>query len=274
MQIEGKTAFITGGGGGIGGGIAEALVEKGARVVLADIEFDFAIEQAEKLGKSAMPLALDVTDLESWNAAREAALDRFGQIDILCNNAGISTPRMPLDQFPPKEFARVMSINVTGVFNGIVTFAPDMRRRGTGHIVNTSSVNGLNPFGTFAAYSASKFAVLGLSDALRQELEPHGVGVSTLFPGLTRSRMSLDPKAGADIGQIPRHVLEANMMQPIWLGRAVVRAVESNSPYIVTHPEYKPHMEARFRAILDAFGEPAQPGYKTGATATMAKKEI
>jgi hypothetical protein len=128
-------------------------------------------------------------------------------------------------------------------------------------------MNGLNPFGTFAAYSASKFAVLGMSDALRQELAPHGVGVSTLFPGLTRSRMSLDPKAGADVGAIPREVLEANMMQPVWLGRAVARAIENNAPYLITHPDYKPNTEARFREILSAFGEPAQPGYKTGATA-------
>jgi len=271
MQLEGKIAFITGGGGGIGGGIAEAFVEKGMHIVLADIEITFAREQAAKIGERALPLALDVTSLKSWAAARETALARFGRIDVLCNNAGIATPRMPLDQFPPDEFARVMAINVTGVYNGIVTFAGEMRERGNGHIVNTSSVNGLNPFGTFAAYSASKFAVLGMSDALRQELGPHGVGVSTLFPGLTRSRMSLDPSVGADIGKIPREVLEANMMQPIWLGRAVARAIENNDPYVITHPDYKPTTEARFRTIIDAFGEPAQPGYKTGGSATIAK---
>jgi NAD(P)-dependent dehydrogenase (short-subunit alcohol dehydrogenase family) len=269
MHLDGKIAFITGGGGGIGGGIAEALIEKGMNVVLADIDLAYAKEQAAKIGDRAMALMLDVTSLESWAAAREAALARFGQIDVLCNNAGIGTPRMPLDQFPPADFARVMAINVAGVYNGIVTFAKEMRERGSGHIVNTSSMNGLVPFGTFAAYSASKFAVLGLSDALRQEMEPHGVGVSTLFPGLTRSRMSLDPKVGAATGQIPREVLDAKMMQPIWLGRSVARAIENNEPYIVTHPDYKSTVEARCRAILDAFGEPAQPGYKTGSSATM-----
>jgi NAD(P)-dependent dehydrogenase (short-subunit alcohol dehydrogenase family) len=273
MQLEGRTAFITGGGGGIGGGMAEAFAEKGMKLVLADINLGYAKEEAARFGDAALALALDVTSLESWRAARAAATGRFGQVDVLCNNAGISTPRMPLDQFPPEDFARVMAINVTGVYNGIVTFAGEMRERGHGHIVNTSSMNGLNPFGTFAAYSASKFAVLGMSDALRQELAPHGVGVSTLFPGLTRSRMSLDPKAGADVGAIPREVLEANMMQPVWLGRAVARAIENNAPYIITHPDYKPNTEARFREILSAFGEPAQPGYKTGATATMKAKD-
>jgi NAD(P)-dependent dehydrogenase (short-subunit alcohol dehydrogenase family) len=271
MELAGKIAFISGGGGGIGLGMAEAFIEQGMSVVLADIDIAYTTEQAEKFGPRALAVALDVTSLESWAAARAAALARFGAVDVLCNNAGISTARMALDELPPEDFARVMAINVSGVYNGIVTFSAAMRARKSGHIVNTSSVNGLNPFGTFAAYSASKFAVLGLSDALRQELAPHGVGVSTLFPGLTRSRMSLDPKVGADTGQIPREVLEANMMQPIWLGRAVVKAIEANEAYIITHPAYKPTLEARFQAILDAFGEPAQPGYQTGATATMAR---
>jgi len=272
MQLEGKIAFISGGGGGIGGGMAQAFVERGMHVVLADIEIGYAREQAATLGERAMPLHLDVTRLDSWAAARNAALGRFGRVDILCNNAGISAARMPLHQFPPEEFARIMAINVTGVYHGIVTFAGDMRERGHGHIVNTSSVNGLIPFGTFAAYSASKFAVLGLSDALRQELAPHGVGVSTLFPGLTRSRMSLDDRVGANAGGLARAALEANMMQPVWLGRAVARAIEGNEPYIVTHPDYRSTAEVRFQAILDAFREPAQPGYRTGSTATMTPK--
>jgi NAD(P)-dependent dehydrogenase (short-subunit alcohol dehydrogenase family) len=268
MQLEGKVAFISGGGGGIGAGMAEAFIEKGMAVVVADIDLGFAREAAAKLGDQALPLYLDVTSLESWIAARDAACERFGQVDVLCNNAGISTRRTLLDEVEPAEFARVMAINVAGVHNGVVAFGPAMRARRSGHIVNTSSVNGLNPFGTFGAYSASKFAVLGLSDALRQEMEPFGVGVSTLFPGLTRSRMSLDTEVGADKGKIPREVLEANMMQPIWLGRAVARAIEQNEPYIITHPEYRAATEARFRAILDAHREPAQPGYRTGATAT------
>lgn len=271
MQLQDKVAFISGGGGGIGGGMAEAFVERGMFVVVADIELDYARDEAAKLGDRALALALDVTRLDSWDAAQEAALARFGRVDVLCNNAGVSTTRTALDRFAPEEFERVMAINVTGVFNGVRTFAGEMRERRSGHIVNTSSMNGLSPYGTLAAYSASKFAVFGLSDALREELAPHGVGVSTLFPGLTRSRMSLNRKSGADVGDLPRLVLEANMMEPIWLGRAVAAAIEANAPYIVTHPEYKPHTEARFGAILEAFGEPAQPGYSTGGSATKGR---
>lgn len=268
MKLDGKVAFITGGGGGIGGGIAQACAEKGMKLVLADIDLDHAQAQAEEFGENALALSLDVTSLESWQAAREAAIWRFGPIDVLCNNAGISQPREPLDQVPPETFARVMAINVTGVYNGIRTFAGDMRERRSGHIVNTSSMNGLMAFATFAAYSASKFAVTGMSEALRDELAPFGVGVSALFPGLTRSRMSQgDTKAG----HIPPEAL-ANMMEPIWLGRAVVKAIEENQFYIISHPGYLPIVEERFKKVLAAFGEPAQPGYKGGVSATQVAK--
>jgi NAD(P)-dependent dehydrogenase (short-subunit alcohol dehydrogenase family) len=270
IDLAGKTVFITGGGGGIGAGMAQAFAERGARIVLADIELEFARGEAAKLPAEAEVevIALDVRSLESWDLARRSVEDRFGVVDVLCNNAGISTGFKPLLDVTPEEFERVIAINVTGVYNGIKTFAPPMVARGSGHIVNTSSMNGLTPFGSFAAYSASKFAVLGLSDALRDELGVSGVGVSTLFPGLTRSRMAETDAAGAAKDPERLAAIQANMMDPVWLGRAVVRAVENNEPYIVTHPEYRDSLAARQERILAAFGDPAQPGYRTGAKAT------
>ena len=274
FDMTGKIVFITGGGGGIGAGIAQAFAERGAKIVLADIQTAFAEEEAAKLPPEAetQVVTLDVRSLESWNAARELVESRLGAVDILCNNAGISNGFKPLADVTPDEFERVMAINVTGVYNGIRTFMPSMVARGSGHIVNTSSVNGLTPFGSFAAYSASKFAVLGLSDALREELEPTGVGVSTLFPGLTRSRMAENDAGGASRQDTERlAAIRANMMDPVWLGRAVVHAVEHNEPYIVTHPEYRNGLVARQERILAAFGEPAQPGYRTGSSATKVE---
>ena len=270
MNLSGKNVFITGGGGGIGGGMAQAFAERGARIVLADINLAYAQEEAASLpaGTEVHVVELDVGSLESWRAAREAAESRFGPVDVLCNNAGISPGFKPLLDMKPAEFDRLMTINVTGVYNGIITFAPSMVERGVGHIVNTSSMNGLTPFGSFAAYSASKFAVLGLSDALREELAAAGVGVSTLFPGLTRSRMAESDAGSAASDPDRLAAIRANMMDPVWLGRAVVRAVEGNEPYIVTHPEYRPGLEERHERILAAFGDPAQPGYKTGRSAT------
>jgi len=258
MKLDGKVAFITGGGGGIGGGIAEAFAEKGMRLVLADINLADAQREAAKFGDNAIAVQLDVTSLDSWAAAKAVACKRFGQVDVLCNNAGISQPREPLDQIPPETFARVMAINVTGVYNGIVTFTDDMRKRGSGHIVNTSSMNGLIAFGTFGAYSASKFAVTAMSEALRDELAPFGVGVSILFPGLTRSKMSL---GDLESGDITAEIAAQGMMEPVWLGRAVAKAIENNQLYIISHPGYRAFLEQRYRNVLDAHGEPAQPGY-------------
>lgn len=256
-----KTVFITGGGGGIGGGMAEAFVEAGMQVVLADIDRDFAQAKADALGDAARAVQLDVASLDSWAAAYAA----IGDVDILCNNAGISTPFQSLLDTSPETFERVVAINLTGVYNGIRTFAPAMKARGSGHIVNTSSMNGLLPHGPFGAYCASKFAVLGLSDSLRQELEPFGVGVSVLFPGLTRSRMALAIREQAGMDDERFAAIEANMMDPLWMGRAVVRAVQGNNPYIITHPDHRETLEQRHDAILAAFGEAAQPGY--GGTA-------
>lgn len=270
-DLNRKTVLITGGGGGIGAGMAQAFAERGARIVLADVELGLAEEEAARLPAEAQAraLALDVRSPESWLAARDAIETHYGPLDVLCNNAGISTGFKPLVELSAEAFERVMAINVTGVFHGIKTFAPAMTARGSGHIVNTSSMNGLSPFGSFAAYSASKFAVLGLSDALRQELAPAGVGVSTLFPGLTRSRMAEADVVGVAATDPARaEMIRANMMDPVWLGRAVVRAVENDEPYIVTHPEYRDALAARHAEIIAAFGEPAQPGYRTGVTAT------
>lgn len=261
MELAGKVAFVTGGGGGIGAGIAGALVEKSVRVVLADIDLDRARTEADALGDLASAVHIDVTREESWAEARAQVEADVGPVDVLCNNAGIATPPLLLDEMPTDLFARLLAINVTGVFLGIKTFAPGMKARGSGHIVNTSSLNGLLAHGTFGAYSACKFAVTGMSDALRQELASFGVGVSTLYPGLTRSYMSLSEDSAAMMADVPEDVRQAQMMDPLWLGRAVARAIETNAEHIITHPSVKEEVERRQRVLLAAFGEPAQPGY-------------
>jgi NAD(P)-dependent dehydrogenase (short-subunit alcohol dehydrogenase family) len=265
MRLEDKVVFISGGGGGIGGGMAQAFAEQGAKLVLADINLNYVEEEAAKLpsGTDVQTALLDVTSLESWATTRQAVEERFGRVDVLCNNAGISFGFRPLVDVAPEDFERVIAVNVTGVYYGVLTFGRQMAERGSGHIVNTSSLNGLIPFVNFATYSASKFAVLGMSDSLRQELAPSGVGVSTLFPGLTRSRMSeavVEEMASGDPQRAAQ--IRANMMDPVWLGRAVVRAVENDEPYIITHPEHLAATKERFGQILAAFGDPAQPGYQ------------
>lgn len=262
MEVSGKVVLVTGGGGGIGAGIAEAFVERGARVAVTDVNLDYARTEAARIGGDVLALAQDVTSAESWAETRDQVEARLGPVDVLCNNAGISLPFQPMETVSLEAFDRVMAVNVRGVFLGCKTFMAAMKARGSGHIVNTSSVNGQLPHQTFAVYSASKFAVSALSEAIRDELAPCGVGVSILYPGLTRSRMSEGQVP--DMPEAARAALSAMMMEPVWLGRAVVRAVEANTLHIVTHPDHLPAVTSRFEALQAAFGEPAQPGYVAG----------
>ena len=259
MDVAGKVVVVTGGGGGIGSGIVEAFVEKGAKVALTDINLDYAKAEAARIGGETIALAHDVTSPESWAEVKAAVEAAFGPVDVLCNNAGVALSFKPMETVSDAEFDRVMAINVKGVFLGCKLFMAEMKARGSGHIVNTSSVNGLLPHGTFAVYSASKFAVTGLSEALALELAPHGVGVSILYPGFTRSRMSEGQVPGLSDEQMA--MLKSRMMEPIWLGRGVVKAVEENLLHIIPHPAHKPNLEARMDVLYAHYGEPAQPGY-------------
>lgn len=256
MELAEKTAFITGGGGGIGQGLAEAFAEKGMKLVLADIDLGRAAAEALRYGASTLAVRLDVASLEDWQLARDRAFDRFGQVDVLCNNAGVSIAWNALVDVPPEDFERAIRVNLFGVYNGIKTFGPGMIERKSGHIVNTSSFNGLISMGSMGPYSASKFGVTALSAALRQEMAPHGVGVSTAYPGATRSLMTSEI--------FERHgdlVRDQKLMEPVWLGRAVVRAIEQNQPHVISHPALKPAYDAWIDEIMGAFGEPAQPGF-------------
>lgn len=266
MDLEGKVALITGGGGGIGAGIAEAFAERDAKVAITDINLDYAEAEASRIGGGLIALRHDVTSLESWAEVKRAVEAQLGPVSVLCNNAGISLPFMPLEEVSPDRFDRVMAINVRAVYNGCATFLPDMKARGAGHIANTSSANGLLPHGTFATYCASKFAVAGLSEALRIELEPFGIGVSILYPGLTRSRMSEGQMTGLSSEALEG--LKARMMEPVWLGRAVARAVEDNRLHIITHPDMLGTLRKRLDGLYADFGDPAQPGYASRFVAT------
>lgn len=259
MDIANRIVLVTGGGGGIGAGIAEAFAEQGARVAVTDVSLAYAQAEAGRIGKGIVAFQHDVTCPDSWARVKADVEARLGAVDVLCNNAGVSLPFQPMEEVSIEEFDRVMAVNVRGVFLGCKAFMPEMKARGSGHIVNTSSVNGQLPHQTFAVYSASKFAVSALSEAIRDELAPHGVGVSILYPGLTRSRMSEGQVP--DLPEEAQKALSAMMMEPIWLGRAVVRAVEGNQLHIISHPDHLPTLKARVDSLYAAFGEPAQPGY-------------
>lgn len=190
MKLEsGDVAVITGGASGIGFGLAEEVVARGGRVVISDIRADAAESAASSLrrtGAEAVAVAADVADAESVRALAEAAIDAFGSVQLLCNNAGLVSPNAPMWEQTPQTWQRMIQVKVLGVVNGVRAFAPLFIRQGRGHILNTASSGGLAPLPGRSPYTATMHAVVGLTETLDLELKQAApaVGATVLCPGL------------------------------------------------------------------------------------------
>jgi 3alpha(or 20beta)-hydroxysteroid dehydrogenase len=182
-RLEGKVALITGAAGGIGAAAARRLAQEGARLVLSDADLEGARRLARELGdERADAIEHDVTSEERWQAVLAHALEAHGRLDVLVNNAGVFLAA-PLTETSVADFRRVLDVNATGVFLGMRTVAPAMVERGSGSIINISSVAGLTGAPMLTAYSASKWAVRGMSKVAARELAQFGVRVNSLHPG-------------------------------------------------------------------------------------------
>jgi NAD(P)-dependent dehydrogenase (short-subunit alcohol dehydrogenase family) len=262
-NFTGKTAFVTGGASGIGLGISKALLSEGMNVVIGDVnESHMADARTELADASVEFVRVDVTDRESVAAAADATVAAFGAVYVLCNNAGIAGGGAVADP-GFADWDRAMAVNLGGAVNVVKTFVPLIRLHGGGgHVVNTSSIAGITalPF-EGGAYTTAKFAVRGLSESLRLSLAPEGIGVSVLCPGLTRTRIldapeREDPDAKPMASEGNPDVLFNSMdgaMDPIEVGRAVVRGIRENLPYILSHGEFRDEVRSIFDEILDAF---------------------
>ena len=280
QRLAGRTAMITGGASGIGLGMARAFIAAGLRVAIADINED-ALRTAEAtLPGLRKAVPLDVARAADWERALDAVEAALGPVEILCNNAGIGQGRfadgrpITVAEMPEALWRTVLEINATGTFLGAKAVGSRMLARGQGgHIINTASTGGLMAPGEIAAYCASKFAVVGLSESLRAELAPAGIGVSVLCPGGVRSNLfassvairARDPDAFAGLATLATEasrIEQAQRMDPVFVGEMVLRAIEANAMYVIPHPEYRGHIEERHAALVAAFGASAQPGYR------------
>ena len=188
MRFTGRTALITGGGGVIGRATARLLHDEGAHVVLVDRAADALAAAAAELGtERILTIVADVTHADDCRAYARGACEAFGPIDIFFNNAGVEGPSAPLAEFPEAEFAEVMAVNVTGVFLGLKYVLPRMRDGGS--VIITSSTAGLRGAANFAAYTASKHAVIGLMRTAAIENARRGVRVNTIHPAMVDSEM-------------------------------------------------------------------------------------
>jgi NAD(P)-dependent dehydrogenase (short-subunit alcohol dehydrogenase family) len=275
--FEGKTAFITGGASGIGLGMAKVFATAGMNVIVADLRRDH-LEQAEaELAAAgyrgqAHFIALDVTDRAAYAAAADEAEHAFGKIHILCNNAGIGILRsIATASFEDWDWA--VDVNLKAVFNGVKLILPRIRAHGEGgHIVNTASMAGILQYSSAGLYVATKFGVVGFSEALRAELAPEGIGVSAFCPGGVRSNIRDYEKTRPErfvsgeatgvtarpsmpqLSEADRARLAALTSSPEEAGELVLRGIRDNALYIFTAPEFRPGIAERHDAILRAIG--------------------
>lgn len=262
-NFEGKVAFVTGGASGIGLGMVRNFLGQGMKVVIADFDEEHLAEAKKLLaGSNAVHfIRVDVSDREALRGAAQEALDVFGKIHVLCNNAGVGGGSN-LDEDEFDAWDRALSINLGGVVNGVKIIVPIIKAQGEGgHVVNTSSMAGVVPLPAMGTYSTAKYAVRGLTESLRMQLAPHGIGVSCLYPGGTKSALIPVPAEGEEPeiegveGGLLRLLWSAMRagMEPMELGAMVVEAIRENRPHIFTHLEFLEEVKARHRALEDAF---------------------
>jgi NAD(P)-dependent dehydrogenase (short-subunit alcohol dehydrogenase family) len=274
-ELADKTAFVTGGASGIGFALGRAFAEAGMKVMLADIETDAlagAVENLREFGPNVRGVTCDVTDPVSVERAAKASYKAFGNVHVVCNNAGVGGGS-GIDNISLDHWRWVLDVNLMGVLHGIRTFLPHLRAHGEGgHIVNTASIAGMNSGMGFSPYSASKFAVVNMSEGLAMQLKPLGIGVTVLCPGFVRTRISEsgrnrqerygpmqtpDPEspAGALTAQIAELVQSG--IDPSDVAAQVLTAIREGDLYVFPGPSWRAELEERFGAILAAMDKAA-----------------
>lgn len=230
--IDGRLALVTGAARGLGAAIARALGERGARLILCDIDGDGVAAQAEALG-AVEHATLDVADAAAVDAFAARVHAAHGPLGVLVNNAGVVAVA-PALEMPADDWRWMFGVNVEGVVNGCRAFGPAMLEApGRGHIVNIASAAGFVGVPMLAGYAVGKAAVLSYSEALRAELPRAAIGVSVICPGFVQTRLAETGRyAGAFDNQgmraAARRVMDRRGRSPADVGRAVVRAIEKD----------------------------------------------
>jgi NAD(P)-dependent dehydrogenase (short-subunit alcohol dehydrogenase family) len=270
-ELAGKTAFVTGAASGIGLGIATALAQAGAKVMLCDIEEDAlakAVKQLRLTNVDVDAVKADVSLKAELQAAAEATVARYGKVHVLVNNAGVGG-----GGWTDASWNWTLGVNLMATVWGIEIFGPLIGEHGEGgHIVSTASIAGLIASGNHA-YEVSKYGVVALSEGLRPELAPRGIGVSVLCPGFVRTEIMTSgrnlPKrferegtfrevpTSGPIAERIKMVRErvAGGIDPLYVGELVREGIENDWPYIFTELEFEPLVEKRFAAIKQGFDQ-------------------
>ncbi len=268
--VDGKVAVVTGAASGIGRAMADRFAAAGMKVVMADIELaalEAAVGEVTATGAEAVAVRTDVAQASEIEALRDSAVDTFGGVHVVCNNAGVAGGGL-LWEITPEDWAWVMGVNLWGVIHGVRTFVPLLREQGEGHVVNTASMAGLTSPAFMGVYNVTKHAVVTLSETLFAELamEGSGVGVSVLCPGWVNTRIGdsernrpadlpgrLPPEGMPEDGPGLREVLNTFLqsgLDPADVADQVLDAILAKRFYILTHPEWNGMISARVERIV------------------------
>src|ERR1700734_742871 len=264
-DLQGKVAVITGGASGIGRAVADRAAAEGMKIVLADIEqgpLEVAVDDLTGNGAEALGVVTDVSDAASVRALRDRALDRFGAVHLVHNNAGIGLGG-PIWEVSEADWRWILGVNLWGVVHGVATFTPLLIEQGEGHIVNTASVAELIAAPFLGPYNATKQAVVAISETLYKDLQTVGapVGVSVLCPGFVQTRIAesdrnrpdwapdRDTTGAAALRGVVQNMVDGGIA-PTAVADRVIDAVRANTFYILTHPELTGAITTRFDDIV------------------------
>lgn len=277
QNVAGKVAFITGGASGLGLAMARSFTGAGMKVVIADVQQDALDAAAKEFAESnaeVLTLKVDVSDRDAMEDAANKTIEAFDKVHVLCNNAGVAISGN-IGDHTYKDWDWVMNVNLNGVINGVVSFVKRIKEHGEGgHIVNTASIAGQFAMGGLGIYNTTKFAVVGMSETMRQDLAQFNIGTSVLCPGFvatniyTSERNRPDALGGADassfgIGSMTdlsdeereERVTEmmASVMPPAVIGDMVLEAIQKDIFYILSHADFKAPVMQRFEEIGSSF---------------------
>jgi NAD(P)-dependent dehydrogenase (short-subunit alcohol dehydrogenase family) len=272
QSLSGKVVAITGGGRGIGAATATALADAGARVAIGDLDLDVAEATAARIGRGAMSVRLDVTDPKSFASFLDEVEEKVGPLDVLVNNAGV----MPLASLLEEDDAvtsKILELNVRALITSAREAARRMVPRGSGHIVNIASTAGKAGIPGGSTYCASKAAVIAFSEAIEQELAPHGLSVSIVMPGIVQTELSTGiPDLPGFKSVTPESVAEA-IVEAVGKPRLEVFVPKSAGP-LLKYTRLMPRSSSLWLArkmgvdkvFLDAHADPTRAAYEARAT--------